>query len=304
MQENAGELKCSPRFLFFMNGPMADPSSPAAPEPARPPAPERFIEQALRLARFFTRLPLPTFAFERAPYAAPDFNRAAPALPLVGLVVGLCAGLTGLAAYLIGISTQISAILTIAVGAIVTGALHEDGLADCCDGFWGGSSPERRIEIMRDSRLGTFGVLGLVVSLLVRIFALTELFRQVGPVGLLLVPGVAALSRPLAIAPALWLEPASNSGAARAVHMPSARQAGIAMLIGFSLALLCAAPSDLVPAMAGAGLLALVGVYAFSRLAEAKIGGYTGDVFGASQQLAEIIALVLLSSAAHWHGPI
>lgn len=282
---------------------MAAPS-PAAPSPEVPPPAEGFAAHALRLARFFTRLPLPVFAFERAPHDAPDFDRAAPALPLIGVLIGLCSASVGLLAYFLGISTQIAAVLTIATGAIVTGALHEDGFADCCDGFWGGGTPERRIEIMRDSRLGTYGVLGLLSTVLLRLLALAELFRLVGPAALLLVVGVAALSRPLAIAPALWLPPASASGSARAVGMPGAKNAGFAMLLGFGIALGCAVPADLEIAMAGAALLALVGVYVFSRLAEAKIGGYTGDVFGAAQQLVEIIALVLLSSAAHGNGPL
>lgn len=286
---------------------MADPDPPAPPPagtegPPTPPA--GFAEEALRLARFLTRLPIPAFSFEAAPHAAPDFDRAAPALPLVGMAVGVSSALVGLLAYLVGISTLLAAALTLASGLIVTGALHEDGFADCCDGFFGGSTPARRIEIMRDSRLGTFGASGLVFSLLLRILALAELFRLAGPAALLLLVGVGALARPLALAPALWLPPASAGGVARAVGMPGPGRAGLAMALGVGIAILCALPSELALAMAGAALAALAGVYLLARLAANKIGGYTGDVFGAAEQLAEIIALIVLSSAANWHGPL
>ncbi|MCA0405074.1 MAG: adenosylcobinamide-GDP ribazoletransferase [Proteobacteria bacterium] len=275
-----------------------DESHPAAPPPVG------LLQESLRLARFLTRLPLPVFAFEAAPHAPPDFDKAAPALPLVGALVGVfCAGI-GALAYLSGISTLLAATLSVATGLIVTGGLHEDGFADCCDGFFGGGTPERRLEIMRDSRLGTFGAAGLMFSLLIRVLALAELFRLSGPAALLVLVGVAALARPLALAPALWLGPASAGGLARGVTMPGAGRAAVGMVLGLGLAMICAVPAELVPAMALAGLAGFIGVYALSRLAADKIGGYTGDVFGAAEQLAEIIALVVLSSAANWHGPV
>lgn len=282
---------------------MAEPPPPDLKTPDSAP-PAGFAEQGLRLARFFTRLPLPVFRFETSPYAAPDLDRAALALPLVGALAGGCAALVGLVAYLVGISTGLAAALSIAAGVIVTGALHEDGFADCCDGFFGGATPERRLEIMRDSRLGTFGTAGLVFSLLIRVLALADLFRLVGPAALLLLVGVAALARPLALAPTLWLVPAAAGGMARAVTPPGARSGGLAMALGLVVGLGCGWPAELSLGMAGAALAGLMAVYATSRLAAARIGGYSGDVIGAAEQVAEMTMLVVLSAAANAHGPV
>lgn len=262
------------------------------------------FEEALRLARFYTRLPLPALAFEREPFAVPDFDRAAFALPLIGVVVGSLGALVGALAYLAGISTTLSAILCVATMAVVTGAFHEDGLADSCDGLFGGNTVERRLEIMKDSRLGTFGAAGLVFALLIRIFALADLFRLVGPVALLLVIGVAALARPLAMLPALWLPPAASTGLARSVALPGPQRAGVAMGLGAVIALGCGWPAGLLPAVFMGIIATFITLYALSRLASAKLGGYTGDTLGAAEQVAEITLFLVLSAAANGHGPV
>lgn len=283
------------------------PQSPPSPavEPVPPPqVPPGSVEAALRLARFYTRLPLPRFRFERDPFGVPDFDRAAWALPWIGVLVGGIGALTGGLAYLSGISTILAAILGVAAMVLVTGAFHEDGLADACDGLFGGTTVERRLEIMKDSRLGTFGVSGLVFSLLIRIFVLADLFRLVGPTALLLVIGVAAAARPLAMLPALWLEPAAAGGLARSVSLPGPRRAGMAMALGALIALASGWPSDLIPGVAIGLVAAIMALYAFSRLASAKLGGYTGDILGAAEQIAEIVLLLVLCAAANGHGPV
>lgn len=258
----------------------------------------------LAVLRFYSRLPAPVMAFETNPHGLPDFTRAAWAIPLVGVLIGMTGAAIGLAAYLAGISMLIAATLTIGALVMTTGAFHEDGLADCCDGFWGGATRERRLEIMKDSRVGTFGAAAVALSLALRIFALAELFRLVGPMALVLVIGIAALSRPLALLPVLMLTPAQGSGLAAGVPMPGIAGLGIAVMLGLVVLGSGAFFLDLLPGVfltlgAALGVLALGMV-----LAQRKIGGYTGDVLGACQQLIEITLLIGLSAVAGGHGPV
>lgn len=257
-----------------------------------------------KMLRFYSRLPVPVFAFEAAPHGLPDFARAVWAVPLVGATIGAVGAFLGFAAYLAGLSTLIAAALTIAALVIVTGAFHEDGLADSCDGLWGGATPARRLEIMKDSRVGTFGAAGLALSLALRIFALAELFRLVGPMAFPLVIGIGAASRPLALLPTFLLPPATGTGLAASVAMPGARGLMAAILIGLALLAGAAYPLNLLPGLAVTlGALALVLMIAI-RIARLKIGGHTGDILGACQQLGEITLLTGLSAAANWHGPV
>lgn len=257
-----------------------------------------------RVLRFYSRLPMPNLFSEAEPHAMPDFSRASWAVPLAGVVIGGVGAGVGVAAYLIGLSTALAATLTIATLVIVTGAFHEDGLADSCDGLWGGATRERRLEIMKDSRVGTFGAAGLALALALRIFALTELFRMVGPMALVLVIGVAAASRPLALIPVLFLPPAQGTGLAASVPMPGAGALAVASAIGLAVLAGGAFLLELLPGLAVTlGVLAPV-LFGAIRVAHAKIGGHTGDILGACQQLGEITLLVGLSAAATWHGPM
>lgn len=258
----------------------------------------------LAVLRFYSRLPAPVMGFERDPHALPDFTRAAWAIPLAGVLIGLTGAGIGILAYLAGISMLIAATLTIGALVMATGAFHEDGLADCCDGFWGGATRERRLEIMKDSRVGTFGAAAVALSLALRIFALAELFRLVGPMALVLVIGIAALSRPLALLPVLMLSPAQGSGLAAGVPMPGASGLGIAVALGLAALVGGAFSLDLLPGVfltlgAALGMLALG-----MAIAQRKIGGYTGDVLGGCQQLVEITLLIGLSAVAGAHGPV
>ena len=263
-----------------------------------------FLADFAKVLRFYSRLPMPVLASEADPHGMPDFSRAIWAVPLAGAVIGGCGALVGLLTYLAGVSTYLSATLTIATLVSVTGAFHEDGLADSCDGLWGGATRERRLEIMKDSRIGTFGAAGLALALALRILTLAELFRLVGPLALPLVIGIAALSRPLALVPVLVLPPAADTGLAASVPMPGAGGVGIALGLGLGLLALACYPVDLLPGLAVTLAVLAVVLLVAIRLARAKIGGHTGDILGACQQLAEITLLIGLSAAANWHGPV
>ena len=174
--------------------------------------------------------------------------------------------------------------------------MHEDGLADVADGFGGGTSRERKLEIMRDSRIGTFGALALLLSVLIRTGALATLIERYGLGGgatVLIVAG--ATSRGFGLLPLAMLPPARADGLAHAVGiLPRS-----VLLSAMGLATLLGAIG---PALVGIG--ALRGLFAcaagaaaslgLTRLARQQIGGHTGDVSGAAQQLSEIAFMLAL----------
>ncbi|GKY88718.1 adenosylcobinamide-GDP ribazoletransferase [Sinisalibacter aestuarii] len=250
---------------------MSDPK----PDLARPGD----IAEALAL---LTRLPV------RA--GPPRGAAAAWAWPLAGLAVALIAGLAGWIALAFGVPVGVAAGLVLAAQIAATGALHEDGLADSADGLWGGHDPARRLDIMKDSHIGSYGVLALGLSLLLRWSALSALIGA----GWLFAPliAAAALSRaPMAVLAAA-LPNARGSGLSSHVGAPDQATATLAVALAALLALLAVGWAMLAPLF----WVALAGI-AIAALARARIGGQTGDILGASQQLGEIAALAALASA-------
>ncbi len=227
-----------------------------------------------------TRLPMP-----RLPDQAFDHGaRAVWAYPVVGLILGLFASgvvwLTGV----LSLPAVMGAGLTLAALVVLTGAMHEDGLADTADGLWGGHDPKRRLEIMKDSRIGAYGVLALVLAMGLRWVGLAE----VTIAGLIT---ALVISRAL-MAPLMFALPhARDTGLSHSVGRPSTP----AMLIGMLIAAACA-----IVLSGGPGLLALIiaGVVAagIGALAKAKIGGQTGDILGATQICTEITVLITLAA--------
>ncbi|RGP36673.1 adenosylcobinamide-GDP ribazoletransferase [Pseudotabrizicola alkalilacus] len=202
--------------------------------------------------------------------------------PLVGLVIGGLATGVGWAAMAAGLPVGLAAALVLAVGAMATGALHEDGLADTADGLFGGWTRERRLEIMKDSHIGSYGTLALLLVTLAAWSALGVLL-SIGAHAAIV--AAAALSRaPMALIMAL-LPQARNGGLSHSLGQPPVMVA----LVAAALALLIAAPLGLVgAAMAVAAAAAGLAV---ALLARARIGGQTGDILGASQQMAWLAAL-------------
>src|ERR1700677_2723291 len=133
----------------------------------------RAAGDVLSSLRFFTRLPLPTRETE-----PPDWAQIAWSAPFAGAIVGAIGGLALVVANELSLPPFLAATLAIAALALTTGALHEDGLADVADGFGGGSTREAKLAIMRDSRIGAFGAIALVLSLLLRVGALASLQRH------------------------------------------------------------------------------------------------------------------------------
>ncbi|HTT78328.1 MAG TPA: adenosylcobinamide-GDP ribazoletransferase [Stellaceae bacterium] len=232
-----------------------------------------------------TVLPVGATATEDGAIAA-----AAWAFPLVGAGVGGLAAIAFLVAETLGLAALPSGLLAVAAGIALTGAFHEDGLADTADGLGGGSDRAAKLAIMRDSRHGTFGILALVLSVALRAAALAALGDPLHA-GLALIAAHAA-SRG-ALPPVMRLSsPARPDGLAATAGRPSLAVAIAAAAIGAAVALAMLGPR------AGAIALALTsGAIALAAiLAQRQIGGYTGDVLGLCQQLGEIV--MLLAAAA------
>ncbi len=226
------------------------------------------------------------------PFAPPDSGaRAAWAYPLVGLVVGGSAGLIGLIFDGLGLPAPLTALIALATLVILTGAMHEDGLADCADGLWGGWDADTRLKIMQDSRVGSYGVIALGLSLMARWAALTLLF-QAGP-GVAMAALLASGTVSRAAMPALMaaLPHARDSGLSYSVGQVPAPiacfAAGIAALAAFIFI-----GWHFIPAL----IIAAALTYSAAAIARAKIGGQTGDILGATQQITEIAVLFLLAA--------
>jgi adenosylcobinamide-GDP ribazoletransferase len=243
--------------------------------------------------RFYSRLPVPALPYEQNAHALPDFSRLARVLPVAGLILGVLPALVLTLALFLDLGPFLAAALAVAVTVITTGAFHEDGLADTADSF-GGSTRDRRLEIMRDSRIGSFGAAALFLGLALRIGALaTVTDRTDWLVGAAAILATAALSRVAGLIPITFLPPAREDGAAHAAgRLPPESfwfGAALAGVIALMLGLMAGIPSNGIALMIA--LSALSG-WGMMRLSRRHIGGQTGDIAGAAQQVAEIAALI------------
>ena len=237
----------------------------------------------LRIAASFVTL-LPVGSSK--PAADGAIARATWALPVAGLLVGLAGALVYKISSRLGLTPNLAALLALATTALITGALHEDGLADTADGLGGGRTRERRLEIMRDSRIGTYGALALIFSVLMRAFLLAAIAVP-GPVLIALVASHAA-ARALLPAFMQLVPPARTEGLSAGAGAGGPNTASIALALGAAALL----PLGHAGAVVAAGLL-LALIWAVRRQALAALGGQTGDVLGALEQLAEILVLAV-----------
>ncbi|MGY6644907.1 MAG: adenosylcobinamide-GDP ribazoletransferase [Salinarimonas sp.] len=249
-----------------------------------------------RALRFFSRLPVPALPFERDPHDMPDFSRMTRMLPLAGALIALPGALVLLAAIGLGLPPLPAATLAVAIILIASGGLHEDGLADCCDALGARGDRERRLAIMKDSTIGSFGAAGLILAMIMRVSLIAGIAQGAGALAAAAaLITMAGLSRWIALWLMVRLLPARNSGASASAGRIRERDFVIAGVIAVALAFLLLLP-------AGHGLLAIFLTLGFAgaivllcqTLARRLLGGQTGDVIGATQQLAEIAALTAL----------
>ena len=261
-------------------------------EPSSPRAPVGGIglrDDFIMALRFFSRLPSGD-----SPHQKPDLGRIAMALPLASVAIGIGPALLLIGGVLVGLPSYFAAALAVGAMVISSGAMAEDALADAADGLFGGQTIARRLEIMKDSRHGTYGVAALCLSLLLRVTAL----------------GAVAAINPLA-AGAMWLAAsiAGRSGALwLAVALPPARADGASATAGqvpmqgfvvgaiFAVVLLflLAGPATSLVGLGAALLLALAVIAGWTALCRRLVGGQTGDLIGALGALVEIAVLAAL----------
>jgi adenosylcobinamide-GDP ribazoletransferase len=249
--------------------------------------------------RFLSRIPVPRLPGEVDPHQPPDLARGGGVLPLAGVVIGAVGGLTmALAVGVLHLPALAAAALAVGSLVLVTGGLHEDGLADTADGLGGGSSPARRLAIMSDSQIGAYGATAIGLSLILRVSLLAGLAGDMGASVGFVVVAAAAVSRAGALAP-LWLLPAAKAeGRSAAVGRPG--DGVMALAIGGALAIALALLGwrfGIAHVLAACGA-AFLAVLPLTALARRLIGGQTGDIAGAAQQLSEIAFLTIL--AARW----
>jgi adenosylcobinamide-GDP ribazoletransferase len=247
--------------------------------------PAGFFARFAAATAFFTRLPVD--ARTRDGWRLAD---SAWAFPLVGAGIGAVAALAFLLTESIGLGSRPAALFAVLAGLALTGALHEDGLADTADGFFGGRDREAKLAIMRDSRQGTIGVLAIVLSVLLRAAALVDI-GDVIHAGLALIAAHAA-SRAALPAAMSGLVPARADGLGATAGRPRTSGAVQAAGIGVLITVAALGPTRGVIALCAMGLM----VFAMAILAHRQIGGYTGDVLGALQQVGEIVMLLAASA--------
>lgn len=223
--------------------------------------------------------------------AAGSLAASMAAFPVVGAAIGLMGGTVYLIAQKF-LPFLPAALLAVTATILITGALHEDGLADLADALGARGGKEKRLEVMRDSRIGTFGALALILSVGIRATALSSLPSGLAGLGALTAAG--ALSR--ALLPVLYqfLPPARTDGIAASGGVPEVSVAAKAIMAGLVLAFAAGGFS----LAASAALGAIAGAAIIGLAARRAIGGYTGDVLGAAQQAAECGALI--AAAALW----
>lgn len=275
-----------------------EPQRPKPPRqdngPIRPPEPEappqwRMSDDLIMCLRFFSRLPTGSRPFE-----APDLGRMALALPFASVVIGLGPAVLMIVLTLLGVPPWFAAGMGVLAMILVTGAMPDDAVADAVDGLLGGHSVERRLEIMKDSRHGSYGVAALTLYIVLRVAAI----GGVAAVNPFAAAGIWIAATILARSGSLWLThelpPARSGGAAAAVGQVGLRPflfgAGFAAVLAFVLA----APATSLVGVILALAATLAIAKGWSRLCRRLVGGQTGDLIGALHVLIEIGVLTVL----------
>ena len=245
---------------------------------------QRLTELTLALA-LLTRLPLPRLDLRETI----GVGAYVWAFPIAGFVVGQLAAIPLLLARAAGLSPSIAAIMALAAGGLATGALHEDGLADFWDGIGGGRTRERKLEIMRDSSIGSYGALAMMLVFSTRWAALAGITDAHIAAATLVLAHVVSRGL-LAVIPQYW-RPARSDGLAAAAGgswLRTAAALALTLAFGFFVA---ESATVMVAVMAAAAA-----VTAIAALAGRYLGGYTGDVLGAAEQTAEAFALIAMAA--------
>jgi adenosylcobinamide-GDP ribazoletransferase len=241
--------------------------------------------------RFLTRFPVP-------------FSRTIDPLPLsqgmrffavAGLLIGAISGFILVGLRSLHVPVLMAAAFTCMLGALITGALHEDGLADTVDGLFGGKTREQRLLIMRDSRIGTYGAIALGLAMLIRVGAYEALFTLPSTTTILLIAAAGGFSRAMVVDMMWATRPARSDGLSVLAGRPGRNTALFAIASGGAFTVYAGlGVQDVSGFIAILAALAVTGL--LRRLAMQQIGGQTGDICGAVQVLSEIVMLAVFTS--------
>jgi adenosylcobinamide-GDP ribazoletransferase len=220
----------------------------------------------------------------------PAMAQAVWAFPVLGAALGAVIWLAFAGANAIGLPPLTAAFLALGLQALLTGGLHEDGLADTADGFGGGHDRDRKLDIMRDSRIGTYGVLALILTLGLTATAMAHTWEHGGNHGRTLAAFlvIGATSRTAMLVPMALLPPARDNGLGHGAALSPGRPVALALAISAVLGLIA------LPALVAMMLLA----GALLALFKAQIGGQTGDTLGATQKLSEMTGWLTIAALA------
>ncbi|NTZ90925.1 adenosylcobinamide-GDP ribazoletransferase [Agrobacterium tumefaciens] len=256
-----------------------------------------FITDVVHSVAFLSRLPVPSRFFGDGDGIS--MRRTARVFPAAGLLIALPAAFLVVIFAAFDASPQLTGWLAIALTALITGALHEDGLADMADGFGAGKDKARTLEIMKDSRIGSYGAIAMILSFALRATALASLIEtlpaKTAAAGLI---AAAVMSRALMVWHWQALPAAKTSGIAANAGQPGKIERNIALATGLLLFALFTLHALPLLSIAAVLVVACLSAMLFGRLCASKIGGHTGDTIGACQQITEIVTLVALALAA------
>ena len=251
------------------------------------------FSQTGRAVAFLSRLPVPDRFFDGE---AVPIAQSARAYGLAGVIIALPAALLLMVLLGLGVAPLFSAGLAVTCLLIVTGALHEDGLADCADGFGGGAGRERVLEIMKDSAIGAYGGLALAITVLLRTAGIAAVAAAASPfAAALALVGVCVASRAAMVWHWSSLPPAKSDGVAAAAGQPPEDAARFAAISGGVIMALLALPAAGLGGAILSVVLVAIACFGCCRLAERRIQGHTGDTIGATQQVCETAALLGLA---------
>jgi adenosylcobinamide-GDP ribazoletransferase len=247
--------------------------------------PAGIFAQFLTATTVLTRLPVADIAPQEGAVAASSW-----AFPAVGAGIGFIAAAVMMLATAFGLHSAAAALLALVAAGLVTGAMHEDGLADTADGFGGGKTRDEKLAIMRDSRQGSYGIIALIVTIGLRAVALTAIGDPIEAALALIAAHAASRA---ALAPALYLmQPAREDGLGATAGQATLGTALVAVAVGAAVAIGMLGPWRGIIAL----LVTAAAVGGTAVLAQRQIGGYTGDVLGAFQQVGEITMLLVAAA--------
>ena len=234
---------------------------------------------------FYTRIPVS----QKIGYSEENLQKSIKYFPLIGWMVGGLSALVYIGLSFLPLPTTIIVLLSMIASVMVTGAFHEDGFADVCDGFGGGWTKEKILAIMKDSRLGTYGAIGLLLIFLCKFYLLLEMPSQIVPIAFIAGHSLSRLAAASFFVTHSYAREGSDSKTKGVAQQPGSVTILIACLFGLLPLFLFRSPEYfllLIPVFLVKWLL--------GRFFQKWIGGYTGDCLGATQQLTEVVIYLFL----------